>query len=102
MAFGGGARLNPRLDEVFKEQNITRKAEQLLLLKALGLGKTITQIDGNMKLVNGSIGSIVPWQHWQINAALKVHESNGTSLFVPFGCQPQFFGRPRSGKPWNR
>jgi len=50
-----------RLEEVFKEQNITRKAEQLLLLKALGLGKTITQIDGSMKLVNGSLGSVVPW-----------------------------------------
>ena len=54
-------RIRLRLEEVFKEQNITRKAEQLLLLKALGLGKTITQIDGSMKLVNGSLGSVVSW-----------------------------------------
>lgn len=51
--------LHASLEEVFKEQNITRKAEQLLLLKALGLGKTITQIDGSMKLVNGSLGSVI-------------------------------------------
>ena len=50
-----------RLNDVFKEQNITRKAVQLLLLKALGLGKTITEIDGSMKLVNGSLSSVVSW-----------------------------------------
>ena len=46
------------MEVLFKEQNIARKAEQLLLLKALGLGKSINQIDGSMKLVNGSISSI--------------------------------------------
>lgn len=51
--------LETSLNDVFKEQNITRKAVQLLLLKALGLGKTITEIDGSMKLVNGSLSSVV-------------------------------------------
>jgi len=51
--------LQASLDQVFKEQNITRKAEQLLLLKALGLGKTISKIDGSMKWVNGSLDSAV-------------------------------------------
>ena len=50
-----------RLNAVFKEQNITRKAVQLLLLKALGLGKTINKIDGSMKLVNGSLSTAVSW-----------------------------------------
>lgn len=51
--------LSNSMEVLFKEQNITRKAEQLLLLKALGLGKSINQIDGSMKLVNGSISSII-------------------------------------------
>ena len=62
-----------RLNAVFKEQNITRKAVQLLLLKALGLGKTITKIDGSMKLVNGSLSSVVSW--------LNSFKTSGGSFF---------------------
>lgn len=51
-----------RLEELLKEQNITRKAERLLLLKSLGLGRIVNEMNGSLGSVNGSIESLAAWR----------------------------------------
>ncbi|CAE7252000.1 unnamed protein product [Symbiodinium natans] len=51
--------LGTTLDEVLKDQNISRKAVQKLLSRTQNLGKTMLKISGNLKKFDGSLSKAV-------------------------------------------